>query len=302
MAQTRLHLRRGDLRLDLAPAAGGAVAGFWRDGPGGALALLRPLPDGQEDALHAGMFPMAPFANCIRDNRFAFAGQDWQVAPNMRDTRLNFHGSAWRLPWQVALQGPDSAALALAADDGIWRYDARQTFALNGDGLDVALSVTNRGAAAMPFGFGLHPWFPRHGQAIVRFGAGGLWQLDPEGEALALGPVPVDHSHANAAKVPHRPLNLCYDGWAGTAQIDWPDMRLGVTLRADPVMGKLMVHVPAHDLDTFCLEPQSNAPCGFDALARGQTAPGVHILAPGETLAGRMSLHLSPITTEPSLP
>ena len=98
MAQTRLHLSRSDLRLDLAPEAGGAVAGFCPDGPAGALPLLRPLPDGTEDALHAGMFPMAPFANCIRDNGFAFAGLHWQVPPNMPDVRLNFHGSAWRLP------------------------------------------------------------------------------------------------------------------------------------------------------------------------------------------------------------
>jgi aldose 1-epimerase len=297
--QARLELCRGDLRLQLAPAAGGAVAGFWRDGAKGPLALLRPLPEGQEDALRAGMFPMVPFANCIRDNRFTFAGRDWQVEPNMPGVRLNFHGSAWRLPWQIAMEDEDAAVMVLEADDGIWRYHARQDFALGDDGLEVTLSVTNRGAAAMPFGFGLHPWFPRHGRAIVRFEAEGLWQLGSEGEALALGPVPEGNSHAEAAEMARRPLNLCYDGWAGLARIDWPDTGLGVTLTADSVLGKLMVHVPTHDIETFCLEPQSNAPCGFDALARGRSAPGIHVLAPGETLSGRMSFHVSPLTSEP---
>ena len=58
--------------------------------------LVRPLartPGSSPDALFAGMFPVAPFANCIRDNRFAFGGRVWSVKANMAGARLNFHGS-----------------------------------------------------------------------------------------------------------------------------------------------------------------------------------------------------------------
>jgi galactose mutarotase-like enzyme len=47
------------------------------------------------------MFPMLPFANCIRDNRFTFEGRH-EVTANMAGTRLNFHGSGWQSPWRVA--------------------------------------------------------------------------------------------------------------------------------------------------------------------------------------------------------
>lgn len=284
-------LRAGPLRLVLAPQAGGAVAGFWLDRPEGPLALLRPLPAGAADALQAAMFPMLPFANCIRDNRFRFAGRDWQVAPNMPGVRLNFHGSGWRLPWRVAAAGEATATLVLEAADGVWHYAAAQDFVLRPDGLEVTLSVTNRGAAAMPFGIGLHPWFPRHGDARVAFAAERLITVTAEGEALGAGPVPPGRDHAAPAPLPVHYLNTCYAGWDGRARILWPDGP-ALVLTADPVLGHLMVHVPAADPSVFCLEPQSNPPCGFDGLEAGD-APGVHVLAPGATLAGRMRLDMT---------
>ena len=63
---------------------------------------MRPLgrsPGELSDALYSGMFPMLPFSNCIRDNRFTFEGRRREVTANMAGTRLNFHGSGWQSPW-----------------------------------------------------------------------------------------------------------------------------------------------------------------------------------------------------------
>ena len=63
---------------------------------------MRPLgrsPGELSDALYSGMFPMLPFANCIRDNRLTFEGRRHEVTANMAGTRLNFHGSGWQSPW-----------------------------------------------------------------------------------------------------------------------------------------------------------------------------------------------------------
>ena len=58
----RIALTDGDLSLELAPALGGSVALFRLDG----LDLVRPLPADATHAMQSGMFPMVPFANCIR--------------------------------------------------------------------------------------------------------------------------------------------------------------------------------------------------------------------------------------------
>lgn len=287
----RLQLAAGPLILELVPALGGCVAAFRHVG----IDLLRPLhmPAGvAPDAVYSAMFPMVPFANSIRDNRFGFAGQAYQVQPNMPNTRLNYHGSGWQLPWEVIEQGGDFAELGLndASVDGIWRYRATQRFSLTADALSVHTQVTNCGQRAMPFSFGQHPWFLTHGLALLRFAAQGLWLEDSNGHAEALVLIAATADYSGWREPPSHYANTCYAGWDGRAEIVWPLLDLGLLLTADPVFGHLMFHVPASRPDVVCLEPQSNAPSGFDGLEGGRVAPGVHILTPGESVGGTMRM------------
>ena len=290
-----LQLVAGELRLELAPALGGCVASFRR----GAIDLLRPLqvPEGAaRHALYSGMFPMVPFANSIRDNRFTMEGRTYEVQPNMAGTRLNYHGSGWQSGWAVSEHGEDFAELVLddASIDSVWRYSALQRFVLTGDGLSVYTQVTNLGEQAMPFSFGQHPWFPRHGQALVRFGAKGLWLEDGDGHAEALVPVPEDADYRDWREPPPHYTNTCYAGWDGRAEIAWPQLNMGLALTGDGVFEHLMFHVPPNRPDIVCLEPQTNATSAFDGLEDGRVAPGVHILAPGESAGG--TIHMSILT------
>jgi aldose 1-epimerase len=287
----RLHLAAGELSVELVPALGGCVAGFRH----GALDLLRPLraPAGASPhALYSGMFPMVPFANSIRDNRFGLDGQTYEVRPNMAGARLNYHGSGWQLPWAVSEHGGDFAELALdnASVDGVWRYGATQRFGLTGDALSVHTQVTNQGERAMPFSFGHHPWFPRHGQALVRFAASGIWLEDSDGHAEQLVPMPGDADYGRWREPPSHYVNTCYAGWDGHAEIMWPLLDMGLVLTGDGVFGHLMFHVPPDRPDIVCLEPQTNAPSALDGLEEGRIAPGVHILAPGESVGGNLRM------------
>ncbi len=175
----RLRLRAGVLTLELVPSLGGAVSAFRLETRAGPFDLFRSLkvPEGaREDALHAGCFPMVPFANCIRDNRFGFEGRRYAVSPNMAGSRLNFHGSGWQSAWQVAARALDRVELRLGDGrvDGVYRYEAVQLFELDPRALTLTTTLRNRGERAMPFSFGQHPWFPRHGGMLVRFRAGAV--------------------------------------------------------------------------------------------------------------------------------
>ena len=284
-----VHLQAGPLTLGLEPALGGCVATFRHEG----IDLMRPLraPDGQAPhALHAGMFPMVPFANSLRDNRFEFDGRRYEVAPNMAGVRLNYHGSGWQRAWRVAEQTRERCRLVL--DDTVetagYAFAAEQRFALAADQLAVTIAVTNRSARRMPFGMGLHPWFPRHGDARATFRARETLREDGEGHAFGLEPVAAAHDFSAAREPARTYQNRCYAGWDGGARIDWPSLGLGLSIAAEPVFGHLMFHVPAHDPQVFCLEPQSNRTSAFDGVDTGGPVPGVHILRPGETLTGRV--------------
>ena len=54
-----------------------------------------------------------------------------------------------------------------------------------------------------------------------------------------------------------------------------------------------MFHVPASDPETFCLEPQTNTPCGFDTLDQFEIGPGIYLLKTDETLSGKIEFSIS---------
>ena len=278
-----LSVGAGDLTLELAPAFGGSVAAFRH----GNFDLMRPMvpPDGAApDALHAAMFPMVPFVNCIRDNRFEIDGRRYLVPRNMTGSKLNFHGSGWRLPWQVVAVGKSHAVLRLdSADrDDVFSYRAEQVFELTQEALSVRLGVVNTGAVRMPFSLGLHPWFPRHGEALVQFAATGIWEADHHGQTVSMARPEATEDHSRPRAMPETYWNRCYSGWDGRASVIWPRNGLSLEIAADTGLAHLMTHVPASAPDVFCLEPQTVPPCGFDGLERDEPVRGLRVLAPGE--------------------
>ncbi len=288
-----VRLEAGDLGLELSPETGGAVAAFRLRRGDSSFELMRPLgiaAGKPPDAVNASMFPMVPFANCVRDNCFGFGGRSFRLPPNMADARLNFHGSGWQSPWRVVSAGSRSATLELADGrvEGVYDYSASQRFELDARGFTVETAVANRGDRPMPFGFGQHPWFPTHGGALIRFEARALWLADAEGQTERLVPLAADTDYSTPRPPPARHVNTCYAGWDGQARIEWPLAGVTLSIVADPVFGHLMLHVPSDGQQVFCLEPQSNAPCAFDGLEDGRIAPGVVVLDPGASVAGAM--------------
>lgn len=287
-----MRIAAGGLTLELAPEYGGAVAAFRLERPEGAVDLLRPMR--QPGALHAGSFPMVPFANCIRDNSFRFEDIDYRVSSNMEGTRVNFHGSGWQSAWSVAGSETDSVLLRLEDGrvDNVYRFACEQRFRLLPDRLIIDTLLINRGARTMPFSFGHHPWFPTHGNMLARFDAAGIWHCDAEGQALRHDAITADDDYGAPRPPPTEYLNKCYSGWSGCADITWPDLGIGLRLKAHRLFRHLMAHVPMDGQPVFCLEPQTNAPCAFDGLERGEFQPGVIVLAPGESVAAGLQIHV----------
>src|ERR1700722_1374140 len=157
-----LLLRVDAVSLELRPEIGGCIGAFRIERTGGPFGLMRPVgrsPGELSDALYSGMFPMLPFANCIRNNRFTFEGRCYEVTANMAGARLNFHGSGWQSPWRVA--SASEAAAVLVLDEGrvdeAYCFSAVQRFGVDRAGLTVETTLTKRAGHRMPFSFGQHP-------------------------------------------------------------------------------------------------------------------------------------------------
>ena len=282
-----LRLAAGALTADLVPAIGGSLAAF-RVGDTDVMRPLSAADLAAGNVLGVAMFPMIPYANRIAGNTFDFGGRSHVVAANNPPEPFNVHGTGWQRPWKVERSDGAEAVLSLeiGPGDGPYRYHATQLFRLDPDALTVTVSLTNTGAATMPFGFGLHPWFLRDPDVTLQFAARRFYLEEPGNVAGDPVTVPPELDFSRARPLPERWRNNDYGGWDGVAVLRFPDRGVGLRMIADPVFGHLMVYAdPARPC--FCVEPQTNASGAFNRRA-GFTAPeeGVLILDPGESVGG----------------
>jgi aldose 1-epimerase len=288
-------LRRGGLELVLAPEQGGCVQAFRR----GAFDVLH-ASQGEPGRNHT-CFPLVPYSGRVDHARFAFGGREHRLEPNYPPEPHSIHGHGWSSAWEVAASGEDSATLALRHDDGgAFRYEAEQRFALGDDLLEIGLAVTHRGDEPMPYGLGLHPYFDQRPGVLLSAEVSGIWVADGTNIPRRLEPVPIERGFrlrrdvAELAGTDHN-----FQGWSGTARLDWPDLGLALVMEADPVFRHLIVYVPKGK-PYFCVEPASMVADGFNMLARGVEGTGVRVLGPGERLEGAVRFRLVPAAGVPS--
>jgi aldose 1-epimerase len=296
-----VKLKAGPLSVALAPEVGGSVAHFRFMRDREAIDLMRPLGDADRRArnpIGAAMFPMVPFANRIADNAFRFEGRTHRFTSNNPPERFHVHGTGWHSPWTVVDAGAEHAVVELVRErpDEPYSYRATQAFALSPEALTVTTTIENRGAVAMPFGFGQHPWFEREEDVELRFKAGAFWIEGWDNTASERIATPPELAFTEWRRLPRARRNNCYGAWDGRAEIRWPSRKIGLRIDAEPVFRHLMLYADPGRRD-FCLEPQTNSVCAFNLMADepADSDLGVIILAPGQSAAGVMTFTPFPL-------
>ena len=277
-----IRIADGGLEISVS-RQGGAIRGAAFHG----RAFLQPRggPDG-------GMasFPLMPFGNRVEYNVMTVHGRDYSFQPNTDDP-LYLHGDGWLGLWNVEAQDERSLTLSYEHEAGRvspYRYSASQGFSVSDRRLENVLSVTNRGGTSMPFGLGFHPFFPLTPNATLLAPASLLWTERQGYLPDAPVAIPAELDFSTPRPVPDRWINNAFEGWKGAASIRWPELDLGADIEMDGIFGNYMIFAPGN-AGFFCLEPMSHLPNGHHMRDFG----GLVLLAPGESLAGRMTISLS---------
>jgi len=290
-----LHLAHANLHARILPDTGGALAGFdYRIGAD-QVPLMRPFepsatPSGQgPDPNRLACYPLLPWSNRIAHGGFDVDGHRVALATNRDDDPYPIHGSGWQRAWRVLSHDDHEARLLLdehAAD--AYTYQASLHYRLREDALEVALKVTNAGTRTMPFGLGLHPFFPRHRDTTLQAPAAQVWLNDGH------SPLPVERvgvppmwNFDHARPVPDG-LNHGFQAWNGGAVIGWPSRGLRLQVEAD--VDAFVLYTPAGG-DFFCFEPVDHA-INAVHLPGGAAANGMTLLAPGSSLARRFAFRV----------
>lgn len=280
---TLLSLRTARLGLDLAPAAGGAIARFTFDGND----ILRPMATADiasGKGNNGSAYPLVPFAGRIRDGRLDFQGEPIRLAPNWPGARHPMHGDGWANGWQVVRSDAASATISYlherAGGVGGWpfRYRASQHFGLDDDSLTVRMMLENLEDRPVPGGFGLHPFFVRDPDSELFCRSRSVWLMDSDVMPTERVAVPPAWDFSGGRRVNDVTINTCFEGWDGRATLCWPRRRLRLDMTARAPFGCLVLFMPAGE-SFFCVEPWSHGlglsdwmPLGPRATLQGEIA------------------------------
>ena len=285
-------LESGNNRLQLVPDLGGGVAAWNWKAANGWTPMFRPWDGQTEDRYTLACFPLVPWSNRITEGGFEQDGKFYPIALNREGEAYPIHGDGWLQPWKVTHYDEDVMTLCLESNrhaGNPYHYRSTQTFRLLPNGLAIDLEVTHLGDSPLPYGLGLHPYFPRNDQTRLSFTASGVWLAG--NDPIPVGyteefPQTYDYNHPAPLKGPL--IDNCFAGWDGKAEIAYPDRGLNLTMLMENSPGYTLMYRPPQ-YEYFCLEPITHPIDAFHMPHR----PGLVVLENGQSFALHASFMIS---------
>jgi len=246
-----------------------------------------------------------PTPNRVRDATYTWRGKRYKQQKRGRE--VTRHGLVLDETFSVRCWAEEDAAYAegtIGIAPGDPPYEAYPfpcrltvTYALRADGLRLDVRVDNTGEDDFPFGFAIHPYFSKRGDANNVFITAPLTRiydndenLLPSGKILDITGTRVDISDC-LHSVQSLDLDNVYCGMTEDlcARVVYPGS-VRVTLRGDDAFRRLVVFTPK-DRPGFCIEHQTCSTDAFNLHARGLlTESGVLALPAGQQWNGRIAL------------
>lgn len=198
-----------------------------------------------------GSYPMAPWAGRIRNGRFSFRDQRFQMPLNLPPHAI--HGTTFDRQWEVLDAGRDYCELQIDLD---WPLGGRahQHLQLHDDGIGCVLTVVAT-IGPLPAVLGWHPCFVKPISAELDFAR--MYRRNDSGITTGELESPAPHPWDDCFIEPLGPLRLRFPG-------------LTVTVASD--CDHWVVYDEQSDLT--CVEPQSGPPDAFNLGLAPELAPG----------------------------
>ncbi|MGO1384212.1 MAG: aldose 1-epimerase family protein [Arachnia sp.] len=227
---------------------------------------------------------LLPWPNRIRDGRYNFDGTEYQLPINEVSRSTALHGLNTGFAWQLVSHSDDEVVQShtFHPETG-WPGTLTATIvhSVSDDGLKVRVHVTNDGTTAVPYGYGVHPYFAFEviDEVTLELPFSSELQVD-EDRLLPKGLIPVPE--ANDFQTPRRLGGLVFDtAFTTPTDQEWSARVVGpqhtVEVWADHTLAWVQVYTRP-ERDAIAIEPMS---CGPDAFNDGPTHDGLIVLTPG---------------------
>ena len=282
-------------QVGILPETGASVA-FARVRQGGQwVDVMRPTdPADYDNPSQCASFVLIPWSNRIRDAKFRFQGQDYQLEVNNSEGNAS-HGDTRRRPWQIEIAGQERINLSFNATaytnvNFPFPFAATAEYWLDGEDFMMGLSLRNVGDKPMPGGFGHHPYFVLTGETMLELPVTQQYTLEDAMPTGAARPIAEEFDFRKPRKISEAPpLNDLFRGRQGDKPVRIIYPHGTITMVADPIFEHFIVYTPPGQ-PSFAVEPVTNANDGFNLYEKGISGTGVFVLAPGEEREGLIRL------------
>ena len=243
-----------------------------------------------------GIPVLFPTPNRVKNGEYTWQGKTYTL--QKRGVKLMRHGLVMDEPFTLtevyANQEMAICSAEIAIRPGSALYEGYPfacrlaiTYTLTAQGLRMDAKIENLGDALMPFGFALHPYFSKRGDAsrcYIRVPVRRYYETDenliPTGRILPAdeGKVLDDDFHS----VESLYLDTVFRGMSEDAEalVRYDDVTLHI--RSSDCFRNAVIFTP-HNRDGFCIEPQTCSTNFMDLHAQGRTdESGLLTLAAGK--------------------
>ena len=282
-----IQLKNPHIQINVNPECGGAIQKFTFNGQD----VLRPAQENATTPQEQSLFLMVPYCSFIKDGHFNYFGINRCVPPNQPNALSPLHGDMWLDKCQIEYQSETQTTLSYhhTKTKGFpFDYEAKVTYALKENSVDITLSLCNTNELPMPCGMGIHPYFIHKKTAQIQFVSSHIWhhQQDP----IFDRPYPTpDQWNFDKGRHLTEDFDTAFGGWDGRALITYPNEKLQIEITAPDIFHHLILYAPKK-VDFFCLEPVSNTPDAFNLAAYGVIGTGIQSIGAKQSLTKTITL------------
>ncbi|MBZ0297344.1 MAG: aldose 1-epimerase [Anaerolineae bacterium] len=264
--------------------------------------IMRPTdPADYDNSSNCASFILIPWSNRIRDGKFRFDGQEYQLEINQPSEGLAIHGDVRKRAWKVA--SASSTELVLTFDSREhqdvnypFAFSARAEYRLDGADFVMGLALKNEDAHTIPGGFGHHPYFVRYetgASVLLQVPCDKYYDMQAAMPTSAAVPVPDRLDFRVLRPLGDDPLDDLFTGRLSevSGRMIYPAWNTEITMTSDPIYEHTIVYAPVGE-PYYAVEPVTNANDGFNLYDQGVAGTGVFILQPGEEKSGLIRLHV----------
>ncbi|MBQ8095305.1 MAG: aldose 1-epimerase [Clostridia bacterium] len=269
--------------------------------------LMKPV-DLMQIGTKYGIPILFPTPNRIENGVYTWKGKTYEM--NKRGERVKIHGLVKDEPWTVTkLEAGENAAVCEAViriafgDDLYEGYPFPCTltvrYTLTADGLHMDMEVVNDGIEEMPFGFAVHPYFSKHGDASKVYLDVPVKRVYEANEALIPSGVISEMDPARRPDGPGHSVDSLYldNVFRGMSEdavstVTWANFKLHIV--SSDCYRNVVVYTP-HDRPGFCIEPQTCSTNSINLYSKGLLdESGLLILQPGQTFKSWVDYRIEP--------